>query len=241
VATVNPAAFLPINHQSVMKKCFLLMAALFLFAWTAQAQVYLIPKAGITSSNVNFDQDLPNQKSNTAFVGGLGVSFPITSDNFVAIQPELLYIQKGFRAGNYMSVANTRINYNYLEVPLLLKVNFGEEMFKAFVNAGPSFGYALGGRFRGDNQDMKVRFGNDASTTDITYLNPDNYNRLDIGLQFGIGAGIAAGPGDLTLEARYGIGLTDFSNVSGHPDSFNKSKNRVIALMLGYAIPFGGR
>jgi hypothetical protein len=227
-----------------MKKCFLLLAAVFLLGWTAQAQVYLIPKGGITSSNVNFDQDLANQKSNTGFVGGLGLSFPITSDNFVAIQPELLYIQKGYKAdvGEVgFVVANNRINYNYLELPLLLKVNFGEEAFKAFVNAGPSFGYALGGRSRADNRDLKLKFGNNTSTNDVTYMNPDNYNRLDIGLQFGIGAGIAAGPGDLTLEARYGIGLTDFSNVSGQPDSFNKSKNRVIALMLGYAIPFGGR
>lgn len=224
-----------------MKKCFLLLAAIFLLGWTAQAQVYLIPKGGITSSNVNFDQDLPNQKSNTGFVGGLGVSFPITADNFVAIQPELLYTQKGFKADSYTTFTNPRINYNYLEVPLLLKVNFGEEAFKAFVNGGPSFGYALGGRSRADNQDMRIKFGNDASTSDIMYVDPDNVNRLDIGIQFGIGAGIAAGPGDLTLEARYGIGLTDFNNISGAADSVNKSKNRVIALMLGYAIPFGGR
>jgi hypothetical protein len=223
-----------------MKKSFLLLAAVFLLGWTAQAQVYLIPKGGITSSNVNFDEDLANQKSNTGFVGGLGLSFPITSDNFVAIQPEILYTQKGFK-GDYLGVANRRVNYNYLEVPLLLKVNFGEEAFKAFVNAGPSFGYALGGRWRADNQDMKVKFGTGTNSTDMMYLDTDDVNRLDIGLQFGIGAGIAAGPGDLTLEARYGIGLTDFTNVSGQPDSFNKSKNRVIALMLGYAIPFGGR
>jgi hypothetical protein len=224
-----------------MKKCLLLVAVLFLLGWSAQAQVYLIPKGGITSSNVNFDQDLTNQKSNMGFVGGLGLSFPITSDNFVAIQPELLYIQKGFKASNYTNLTNARVNYNYLEVPLLLKVNFGEEAFRAFVNAGPSFGYALGGRQRGDNQDMRIRFGNNTNTSDIMYFNPDNYNRLDIGLQFGVGGGIAAGPGDLTLEARYGIGLTDFNDISGAPDSQNKSKNRVIALMLGYAIPFGGR
>jgi hypothetical protein len=202
--------------------------------------VYLIPKGGITSSNVNFDQDLANQKSNMGFIGGLGLSFPITSDNFVAVQPEILYTQKGFKA-NYSNVNNARINYNYLEVPLLLKVNFGEEAFRAFVNAGPSFGYAMGGRMRGDNQDMKIKFGTNANTNDMMYLNPDNVNRLDIGIQFGVGAGIAAGPGDVTLEARYGIGLTDFNNISGAPDSANKSKNRVIALMLGYAIPFGGR
>jgi hypothetical protein len=223
-----------------MKKCFLLVAVIFLFGWSAQAQVYLMPKGGITSSNVNFDQDLANQKSNMGFVAGLGLSFPITSDNFVAIQPEFLYTQKGFK-GDYLGVTNRRVNYNYLEVPLLLKVNFGEEAFKAFVNAGPSFGYALGGRWRADNQDMKVKFGTGTNSTDIMYLNPNNINRLDIGIQFGVGAGIAAGPGDLTLEARYGIGLTDFDNISGAPDSQNKSKNRVIALMLGYAIPFGGR
>lgn len=226
-----------------MNKNIVIIAFLLLFSWAAQAQVYLIPKGGITTSNVNFDQDLANQKSNLGFVGGLALSFPITSDNFIAIQPELLYIQKGYKAdiagANSVSFVSNRVNYNYLELPLLLKVNFGEETFKAFVNAGPSFGYALGGRSRTDNQDIKLRFGTGTST-DVTYLNPDNYNRLDIGLQFGVGAGVGVGPGNVTLEARYGIGLTDFYNTPGAPDSQNKSKNRVIGVMLGYAIPFGG-
>ena len=199
-----------------MKRTFLLLAFMLTLGTVAQAQVSIIPKGGITFSNINFDQDLAGQKSRMGYVAGLGFNFPLTSDNFFSIQPELLYIQQGTRAtgGSY--------GFNYAQLPLLLKINFGMEDFPIYVNAGPSFGYLL---------NSPARIGE-------TPLNDPK--RLDIGLQFGGGLGVKAGPGSVMLDARYGFGITDIYNLSGVPDSQNKSKNNVFQFTLGYAIPLGG-
>lgn len=201
-----------------MKRTFLLFAFILTLGTVAQAQVSIIPRAGVVLANIDYDQDLAGQKSKTGLVAGLGINFPITSDNFFSIQPELLYVQQGFRstAGNY--------NLNYLSLPLLLKVNFGMENVPIYVNAGPAFGYALNGSGRNGNNEFNI----------------SDLNRLDIGLQFGGGVGVKAGPGSVLLDARYGFGLTNISNLDGVPDSQNKSRNNSIMFTLGYAIPLGG-
>ncbi len=199
-----------------MKKSFLFFALLLMLGTAAQAQVSLIPKGGITLSNVNFDQDLAGQKSRLGYVAGLGVNFPLTSDKFFSIQPELLYIQQGTRA------TDGDFNLNYVQLPLLVKINFGMENLPIYVNAGPSFGYLL---------NDPVNLGT------MTFNDP---NKLDIGLQFGGGVGFGLGPGSLMLDARYGFGLTDIRKEAGVADSFNKSKNNVFQFTLGYAIPLGG-
>jgi hypothetical protein len=200
-----------------MKRTFLLLAFILTLGTVAQAQVSIIPKGGITLSNINFDQDLPGQKSRMGYVAGLGLNFPITSDNFFSIQPELLYIQQGTRltAGSY--------GLNYAQLPLLLKINFGGEGFPIYVNAGPSFGYLL---------NPPTRIG------DIAFNDP---KRLDIGLQFGGGFGVKAGPGNVLLDARYGFGITNINNLATGGDAANQSKNNVFQFTVGYAIPLGAQ
>jgi len=199
-----------------MKRTFLLLAFMLTLGTVAQAQVSLIPKGGITLSNINFNEDLAGQKSRMGYVAGLGLNFPLTADNFFSIQPELLYIQQGTRAtaGSY--------SLNYAQLPLLLKINFGGEGFPIYVNAGPSFGYLL---------NPPTRMGS------FEFNDP---KRLDIGLQFGGGFGVKAGPGNVLLDARYGFGITDINNAATGGDAANKSKNNVFQFTVGYAIPFGG-
>lgn len=200
-----------------MKRTFLLLALMLTLGTVAQAQVSIIPKGGITLSNISFDQDQAGQKSRMGYVAGLGLNIPITSDNFFSIQPELLYIQQGTRlsAGSY--------GLNYAQLPLLLKINFGGEGFPIYVNAGPSFGYLL---------NPPSRIG------EITFNDP---KRLDIGLQFGGGFGVKAGPGNVLLDARYGFGITNINNLATGGDAANQSKNNVFQFTVGYAIPFGGQ
>jgi hypothetical protein len=138
-----------------MKKTFLLLSALLAFGTASHAQVSVIPKGGLTLSTVHlpnnsgivFEKD--NISSLPGFVAGLGVNLPIAGDGFFSVQPELLYIQKGYKveaASDQGSLVQTD-SYNYLEVPVLAKINFGTERVKLYVNAGPSFAYALNGRF----------------------------------------------------------------------------------------------
>ena len=246
-----------------MKKTFLLLAILFAFGAAGYAQVSVIPKAGLTFSTIG----LPNNSgfvfekddvmSLSGFVAGIGFDLPIAGDGFFSVQPELLYIQKGYKveaAGDQGTLELTD-SYNYLEVPVLAKINFGSERVKLYVNAGPSFAYALNGRFTQNVSLGPLSFSDegknifkeepDNSIGDDAYLSPKYYNRVDVGVQFGGGLGLKVGPGAVLLDARYGMGLTNFfkgnrDNSTADDDRANV-QNRVFAFTLGYAIPLGGK
>lgn len=246
-----------------MKKTFLFLAILFASGAAGYAQVSVIPKVGLTRSTIS----LPNNSgfafekddvmSLPGFVAGIGFDLPIAGDGFFSVQPELLYIQKGYRveaAGDQATLEETDA-YNYLEVPVLAKINFGSERVKLYVNAGPSFAYALNGRFTREisggllasSTAGKNIFAEepDNSTGDDQYLSPKYFNRVDAGVQFGGGIGLAVGPGAVLLDARYGMGLTNFfkgnrDNGTSNDDRANV-QNRVFAFTLGYAIPLGGK
>ena len=247
-----------------MKNTFLLLALLVVSGYATHAQVSLIPKVGLTLSTVR----LPNNSGFTysqskvgyqpGVTAGIGLNVPVAGNGFFSVQPELLYLQKGYQveaAGDEGSTLRLTDTFNYLEVPILAKVNFGTKRVKLYINAGPSIGYALNGRFTQDisggllafSTKSKNVFGEepDNSIGDETYLSPKYYNRVDVGVQFGGGIGLAVGPGTVLLDARYGMGLTNFFR--GNPDNGTESddqpnmQNRVLAFTLGYAIPLGSK
>ncbi|QHT66009.1 PorT family protein [Rhodocytophaga rosea] len=229
-----------------MKKVLLSVAAMVAFGFAGHAQVSFIPKAGITFSNVAVKEKEDNQKSNLAMVAGFGINLPISEDGFFSVQPELLYIQKGVKYeedGNYI-----KTSFNHIELPVLAKVSFGSDAFKAYVNAGPSFAYNMGGKttlkFNDEKESMKLRFADKEDTDEISYIDPEYSNRTDFGVQFGGGLGFQAGPGMLLLDVRYGLGLTNFEKTPeklpvGVTKEDYKSQNRVVAISIGYAIPLG--
>lgn len=225
-----------------MKKIFLLNA-LVVCACNVFAQVSLIPKAGITFANPALSKEnvLANGRSSLAsLTGGLGVSFRLTRDNFLSIQPEILYSRKGLVNKQLLS-SDIHYQLNYVELPLLLKVNFGGEKVKLYVNAGPSIGYLLNGRLKGRTGNTSIL--NPASEYNVPIefvdrpvgpsLNLLYANRIEAGLNFGGGVGYAfAGNTVVFLDVRYNLGLTDFSRQE-------QSKNRVFALTTGVQIPLG--
>jgi len=204
-----------------------------------------------------------SEQSVTGFLVGVGFNFPIAGETF-SIQPELLYLQKGFaravaidQSGAQVKVEATT-QFNYLEIPLLAKVAFGSESIKAYLNAGPSLGYGLGGttKVKGTasflgfpipipSQELEVKFGEASANYDEEkeiYFD----NRIDLGLQFGGGVAFKVGPGSILLDARYGFGLSNLNKTpdpipAGTSSSDYKSQSRTIALSLGYSIPLGGK
>jgi hypothetical protein len=170
----------------------------------------------------------------------LGFNFSLTDDNFLSVQPEILYSQKGF-SSSATGVISYEGDYrlNYLEIPLLVKINFGGEKVKLYVNAGPSIGYLLSGRVNGRGSflglagatlDEPIEFTDSPTLLDITELDA---NRIEAGLNFGGGLGYAIlGNTALFVDLRYNMGLTDFNNLE-------QSKNRVFALTAGVQIPLG--
>lgn len=140
--------------------------------------------------------------------GGLTANFPVSADNFFSIQPEILYSMKG--AEN--SDDTWKVNGNYLDVPVLGRVNAGPLYFEA----GPQFSVKLS-----DNLDGNPPFM------------ADEFKSTSFG--YAAGVGLQATPLGLSVGVRYN---GDVSKLYDNT-SLGNYRNDVFMLTLGYL--FGSR
>lgn len=210
-----------------MKRLWIILL-LVVAGFTVSAQG-LQPKVGINFSSVTGDVENLTKVALPGFNFGLG----FTSTGPVGVQAEILYMQKGVKfehGSDYWKQTN-----NYLELPIMLKVNLGPDFLKVFLNAGGYVAYWLSGTAEGS-------YNGETETTDYEF--DDSYdddgikdNRLDYGIAFGGGAGLRLGPGFLTAEVRYDLGLADLNKFEdGEPEDYDGMKNRTIGIMVGYII-----
>jgi len=223
-----------------MKKTSFLLASLLsaaaLCASSAHAQgIKLGLKAGANYSNLA--GDLANEdryESKFGPHGGLMVNFDVTGDGFFSIQPELLYSQKGFKYSDTEVVflgnkyTNTgKVNYNYLDIPIMLKINAGGLFFEA----GPQIGYLLS-----VSNNVKETFNGQVRNNTTNYDNLDNVQRTELGYAAGLGYQSESGP---MLGLRYNGGLSKYGKKNAPNNDFNNARNSALQLYVGYM--FGGK
>jgi hypothetical protein len=112
-------------------------AAMLVFPQTAAAGVKLGIKGGANIANVNgnFTGELSNWKSTVGFCAGIFLELNL--GRILTIQPEVLYTVKGADAGT------GKLKFDYLEIPVLLKIRIPTGSLHPFVFAGPAFGFSL--------------------------------------------------------------------------------------------------
>ncbi len=192
---------------------------------SANAQITIIPKIGISVSKVAYEVPVVNidkddLESVTGLVLGAGLEYKV--NDLFSFQPELLYIQKGGRID--LGIVEGETKLNYLEIPLLAKFNFAVDPVKLYLNAGPSLGFGIGG----ENKGNILGFG---GSGDIDFGDGDDELKpVDVGLQVGGGVGYPLGQGTLLLDLRYGAGLSNLSNAEDF-----MFKNRTFTVAVGYA------
>ncbi|WP_066835398.1 porin family protein [Rufibacter ruber] len=216
-----------------MKKIVLFIAAAFSISF-AQAQngPRVGIKAGVSYSNLSGDLDNQDIYDNKfGFTGGLTANFPLTSDGFLSIQPELLYTQKGYqysdekfsRAGvDYKYKGD--VNFNYLELPVLLRVNAGGLFFEG----GPQLSYLLGVR---NNTEIQVG-GNKYEDKDV--IDKDDLSELEIGYAAGIGYQLQNG---LSLGLRYNGSINSLAKED--KDELTNARHSAFLLTVGFLLPSG--
>jgi hypothetical protein len=157
----------------------------------AQATVGI--RAGVMSSK----QEVQEGDITEEYASKLGADIAFVADfpiGIISISPEFHWLQKGGKLEDLNgTVGEVSKTFNYLEIPLLVKLNLGKKV-GFFLLAGPSVGYLL----NGTDKDM------DGSTTDIDL---DFYKRAEFGAH--VGGGIALGP--IKIDVRYIFGLTDIT------------------------------
>lgn len=180
--------------MSNLKSILVLFICSFLY-FNSQAQAKFGFRAGVTISKQQFKQGNLDEDPGSKFGLDLALVSQFDLSPVVAISPELHWMQKGSKiddlGGGLGSSART---FNYLEIPVLLKLTFGEEA-GFFVFGGPSIGYL----FSATDKD------GDGNSNDIDL---DDYKRTDLGAH--LGAGIKAGP--VYIDARYMAGFSNIAN-----------------------------
>jgi len=172
-------------------------------------------KGGINLANLTGD----DVEDNSMKIGGVGGGFLCYRINEIfAIQPEILFSMKGADfeapAGDTLGMDGS-FSLNYIEIPLLLKVNLPTEgKMKPFLYAGPAFGLLMTAKV----EDVDVK---------------DDMKTMDIGILAGAGIGYQMEGGTLFFEARYEVGMTSVPD-----DDDVDAKNTAISFMVGYGFAF---
>lgn len=153
-------------------------------------------KGGINLTNLYRNEKLDDNNLKPGFQAGVFVRKPFAE--IFAIQPELLFSNKGAKLGYTNTVFGCRsgtLNLNYIEVPVLLKVS--PLPFLSF-HAGPYASYLVNANVSKD----QYSFDGSSSQTD-TQLNTDAFNTVD----YGAAAGAELNLGIVDIGARYNLGM----------------------------------
>ena len=217
-----------------MKKVFIVLAVAILAMGYAQAQITFGARAGLNLSN--FAQKNDGKKPSGDFKGKykpgfqIGVVGEYSITEAFAIQPGILFTTLGTRykysGGGYEG--KETINLNYIQIPINAQYKLDLSGMTLLLQAGPYFGFGIGGKYKWDDiddgekdkGDAKIKFG-DGDDYDVYYVD----NALDFGL--GLGAGLQFD--NIQVGVGYNIGLANMSDANK-----TSMKNHGLAITVTY-------
>lgn len=201
-----------------MKKVMIVsLAVLFIAALLPQSGAAAVGfKGGYAWSNLDFTgitgiptpQDIKNPMGGVFFGIGLGL---------FSIQPEILYVRQGSRLEELPDWMEYRLDY--VQVPVLLKINILPGPVSPMICAGPY------GAYRVSAKDVSYLSGVNA-TEDIK----DQIKTTDYGVAFGGGIDFKLVAIKLSAEVRYNLGLV---NIIKNPDPGESVKTKSLMVMVG--------
>ena len=218
-----------------MKKLLFIFSIMLAGATAAQAQSGIGIRGGANLSNLSGDlRNEDNFENKWGFHGGITYNIAIV-DNFFSIQPELLYSQKGFKnadtefeAGGLKYRRTGKVNYNYLDLPVLAKIKAGPLYFEG----GPQASYLLN-----VNNETKTYLNDELQSSSRDNKDKEGLKEFEFG--YAAGVGLALG-NSLNLGVRYNGSFSDFvdKDVNFNEDITN-ARHSTIMFTLGITIPTG--
>lgn len=161
----------------------------------------------------------------TGFFAGAYASLPVT--DVISVEPALYYSQKGYELNGALNLkgvdflganAKAKLQLQYIDVPVLVKANFGGlQLF-----AGPQVSYLAHADLHSTAGILGINLFN--NTTDATA----QFNKWDVGVTGGIGYQLTNG---INLMASYDYGLSKM-DVNQNVKSYNN------AFKVGVGISF---
>ncbi|WKL48095.1 porin family protein [Flavobacterium pectinovorum] len=179
-------------------------------------------KGGFNMSNfLSDDDEVSDENMLYGFNAGVYATLPIS--DFVAIQPEILFTTKGseLEYNNALASGNAKFKLNYIEVPLLVRVNITKNFN---VHAGGYASYLVSSKVTGSGD---FDFDEDVDTDDL--------NKFDAGIAAGVGVDFSP----ISVGLRYNYGLTTIGKertIAGTTYTFPDAKNSNFSLYLSYKL-----
>ncbi len=149
-------------------------------------------QAGMTFSNVSGPADITTS-NRSGLAAGVNIEIPLGA--YIALQPELLFVQRGAKLAKVGNVS-VDAKYNSLELPLLAKLRFN----------GPVSPFLVAGPVAIWNMSNSLEASGPGGTEGIAF----KPRTLDFGAA--LGAGLDVGPVFATV--RYTVGITDLDENS---------------------------
>ncbi len=210
------------------KLLFTLVFSLISFAISYAQDTYYGPKAGGNISNFFYSGDDPsfNDLSKMKFSSHIGGFVEFLFDDYLALQPELLFSIKGARFIDEDNDFKSSRVMKYLSVPVVGKYYITKHLD---IELGPEFSYLLAAKDVVLDSDLQTNYGDEAASINII----DNLHKFDLGIVGGVGYFLDSG---LYFSARYNIGIL---NTYVTTLEFNDMmRNGTIQFSVGYSVNY---
>lgn len=181
-------------------------------------------KAGFVSANV----DEAGFDARTSLGFGGFARFGVAPR--LSVQPEALYLAKGF--GDETDGIDATFELDYVQLPVLLLYHVPAGGISPRLFAGPALAFNLGCDVSGSDGSAGVSFNCD-EFSDLGF--EFEAKTVEFALVLGGGVDIAAGSTTVTLDGRYDMGLSDVLEIEG----LSGLRNRAWELFAGVGFPFG--
>lgn len=176
-----------------------------------QAQLWFGAHGGVTASTVIFrpQEDGMSPITQACVLGGNGgFVFRYAGHKYCHFQMELNYEHRGYRQ------SGTAYNLHYIELPIMMHLNFGSDFCRWFWNLGPQIGYCVA-----DEKHLITHpFNWGLMTGTGIYFQTRNAGVYQLEIRF-----------DFSLGGIYGTSVMDKHSMANPMD---------LSINLGYLIPY---
>ena len=194
-----------------------IVVALVLSTTAMFAQTTFGVRAGVNFQNMNGKSggDKMENALKTGINIGVNAEMGVAPDFY--FQPGLLFSTKG--ANDLMEMDDFSINISYLELPLNLVYKPTLGTGKLIAGFGPYLGYAIGGKWKYDDESEDIEFGSSEE---------DDLKPLDLGANLLFGYEFS---NKISVQLNAQLGLV---NLVPEGDSDNSIKNTGFGFSVGY-------
>jgi Outer membrane protein beta-barrel domain len=206
------------SHRSLLGT--LTLSLVVVSAAAAQGKVNFGVLGGAAFSKVSGDAVGSDVKTHVGIAAGAFATIAATPN--VAIEPGLLFVQKGGKEEDTQAGSTTTLKLTYIEAPLLLKIRAPPKsggLVSPHIYAGPALAFKVSCRIKGTDGTITLSANCDEQPFDF------KVKSTDFSVVFGGGVDV----GRAMIDVRYDLGLSKIG-----PSSDPDVKNRTFYLLAGW-------